>query len=274
MPSRPKHSRAHRLPKQPKLHNPPLPPLTIPPPEPLLDDIDLELLDELHTKSVSEAPTFTQTVNPDLVPAQKHPGLTALHLTAADMAFEAKQAQVKDRDAPEDAARDKEHARLLQRSAKGVGNSGRIPKAVRQAKAVDLRAHGYGYRAIADELGVSTKTAYYDVQEGLRYVTQYERRVADDHRAMMVRRCELIYTKLSPNVDRGDTFSVMAMVKTMEFQARLQGLEIKVEDAPAGNRPLRQVTRDDLLSLVQTLKDTEPEPLQLGDGQVIDADPV
>lgn len=133
-----------------------------------------------------------------------------------------------------------------------------LTKAERRVEALNLRAMGHDFRVIAKELGVSVKTAYYDVQEALRYLSQYERVLAEDVRAMMLTRCDLLLAGLSDKAFSGDTFSVEAFLRVMERQSKLLGLDVPTEINVNVRRPLHNASPEELAKLMERMATARP----------------
>lgn len=118
---------------------------------------------------------------------------------------------------------------------------------VRCAKALELRLSGGSYSQIGNALGVSEKTAYYDVQIELAKLDQAKEASAERLRDVESMRCDKLTLALAQRVSTGDPKAVVAMVRVMERRARLWGLDspAKIEVARA-DRPLASMTAEEL----------------------------
>ena len=121
----------------------------------------------------------------------------------------------------------------------------RANKLLRRVEALNLRITGHDYRVIAEELGVSVKTAYYDVQDALAYLAKHERQLAERIRALELARCDAMQACLWPSIESGDAESVEVALKVMERRAKLLGLdaptEVIVTKRPLATVPLAEL---------------------------------
>lgn len=132
----------------------------------------------------------------------------------------------------------------------------------RQALSLQLRSAGHDYRKIAEVLGVSVKTAYYDVQEGLGYLREHEKVLAEDVKAIHLTRLDLMLSYIWPRVENGDTFAIGTALSVMQRQASLLGLNAPIEVDLNVKRPLREAKLEDLQELLQRLAGQRPGPEQ------------
>lgn len=132
----------------------------------------------------------------------------------------------------------------------------RLTKEQRKVEALNLRAQGYDYRLIAEQLGVSVNTAYHDVHEALRYLSQYERVLAEDVRGLHLTRLDLLLAGLSDRAFTGDTFAVDSYLRVMERQSRLLGLDAPTQLDVNVRRPLANATPEEMERLIQAAKTT------------------
>lgn len=135
------------------------------------------------------------------------------------------------------------------------GDPKKLTKAQRRVEALNLRAAGHNYRVIADTLGVSVKTAYMDVQDGMRYLSAYERVIAEDHRAMDLTRLDLMLSYLWSKVELGDTFAMQTALQVMARRSKLLGLDAPVEIDLNVRRPLKEASLTELVELAKKLQD-------------------
>jgi len=124
----------------------------------------------------------------------------------------------------------------------------------RKVEALNLRMAGHDYRTIAKELGVSIKTAYFDVQRTVVYLAQHERVLAENVRALELARLDSMQAYLWPAIARGDTFAIGAQLKLMERRAKMLGLDAPTVVEMNLHRPLRECTFEELMDLAQQLR--------------------
>jgi len=112
--------------------------------------------------------------------------------------------------------------------------------AERQQQALDLRIAGATYRQIGQQLGVSVKTAYNDVDAALEELAVLRRGKAEKLQEIELDRCEKLTIGLWPKVRQGDAQAVRAVVAVMDRRAKLLGLDTptKHEVGGAGGGPL------------------------------------
>jgi gamma-glutamyl:cysteine ligase YbdK (ATP-grasp superfamily) len=92
----------------------------------------------------------------------------------------------------------------------------------RRARALELRAQGMDYAAIAEAVGYSHKaSAYTAVAKALQ---AREAEDVDMLRRVVGDRLELLHEALWPKAKAGDVTAVMAVLRVMEEQCRLLGL--------------------------------------------------
>lgn len=133
----------------------------------------------------------------------------------------------------------------------------KLSKAERRVMALNLRTAGHSFRVIAEELGVSVKTAYHDVADALTYLSKYERVLAEDHRAMQLARLDAMLSYVWGRVENGDTFAITTALSIMSRQARLLGLDAPIEIDVNIKRPLKEATLSDLMELAGRLANTK-----------------
>lgn len=110
----------------------------------------------------------------------------------------------------------------------------------RAGKALDLRIAGGSYRQIAAQLGVSEKTAYYDVQSALGTLDAANGEKAERLRDLEARRLDLLQVALTPGVRAGQPGAVIAAVRVMERRARLFGLDAATKVQLSGDMTLTE----------------------------------
>jgi hypothetical protein len=110
---------------------------------------------------------------------------------------------------------------------KGSKNGRATPKSIKKAEdmatALEMRKQGYSYDQIAGAMECSKKHAWALVQDALKEYRIQE--LAEDVVAMEVARLDKAIVGLSSGVDRGDTFSINAMISVSERRLKLLGQE-------------------------------------------------
>lgn len=97
--------------------------------------------------------------------------------------------------------------------------------AVRRAEALELRIAAASYRQIGKQLGVSEKTAYYDVQRELARLQTMRTKRAEDLRGLELARLDRMALALNRKIAGGEERAITAMLRLMERRARLLGLD-------------------------------------------------
>lgn len=97
-----------------------------------------------------------------------------------------------------------------------------VEKALRRAKALQLKLAGYTYARIAQELGIHESQVYKDVQQAIR---QYTEEPAREVREQELARLDGLLTSLWYKATTGDMFAVDRVIKIMERRAKLLGLD-------------------------------------------------
>lgn len=98
-----------------------------------------------------------------------------------------------------------------------------IAKVDRQIQALNMRRAGKPVPEIAAILGVGTTTIYKYIQDGLRDAS---REAAEDHIALHISRCEAMISGAWADARSGDTKAMGAVLKVMEREAKLLGLDL------------------------------------------------
>jgi hypothetical protein len=130
----------------------------------------------------------------------------------------------------------------------------------RRTKALELRIEGKGYHEIAALLGVTYKTAYYDVQESLVHLGRYHTHLAEDVRTVELARLDVMTQALWPAVLKGSTYHIDTALKVMSRRAAMLGLDFK--DQEAGREATTPVPGRDLHHMRQTAHKLSNEELQ------------
>ena len=96
---------------------------------------------------------------------------------------------------------------------------------IKQVEALKLRAHGYTFRAIAQEMKCNVHTAHSLVQDAFAA----ERKGISEAKADLVElellRCDTYLKAISEKIQDGDVQAVNAALKVADRRARLLGLD-------------------------------------------------
>jgi len=107
----------------------------------------------------------------------------------------------------------------------------------RQLKAVELRRKGKSYRTIADELGVSVRTAFDDVWKHFSELDKLATEKLEQVRQLELARLDKYLEALEPKCAEGDEKAIAVAIKVGERRSKLLGADAptKVErtDVPA-----------------------------------------
>lgn len=136
--------------------------------------------------------------------------------------------------------------------------------AERRSQAIELRKGGYSYREIAKELGCSLTQAWFDVKKVLDDLAAHDRETAAQVRKIEIMRLDTMVRGLWPNVQSGDSSSVMAALKVSERRSKLMGLDAPVKNELTGpdggplaisnSVDLTKLSDDDLTTLATILE--------------------
>lgn len=98
-----------------------------------------------------------------------------------------------------------------------------------QVRALELRLQGWGYLAIADELGITALAANRYVQEALSELAFERAEKAAELRDLITMRNDDMIAAILPKALSGDLYAVDRIVKLQEQQAKLNGAEVRAE---------------------------------------------
>ena len=150
-------------------------------------------------------------------------------------------------------------------SAKATAKAAAILE--RRMKAFDLKAAGANYEQIGKQLGVSNKTAFYDVQHAAAAHDEHMRQTAVRWVEIEMRGLERTRLKLNSAIDRArkpQEISALAnaLARQQERVSKLLGLDAaqRVEVSGPNGEPVRVVTYDgtpteELLARVDQLRE-------------------
>ena len=94
----------------------------------------------------------------------------------------------------------------------------------KQRRALELRKAGYGFQAIADQVGYrSTASAYDAVKSALKKTLQEP---ADEYRELQRERLEQLWRTIYPQMIKGNFGAIDRGVKILQEMAELQGLNM------------------------------------------------
>ena len=136
--------------------------------------------------------------------------------------------------------------------------SARKTAAEKRAEALELRAMGYNYQAIADEVGYGSRgAAHKAVAQELRNIP---REAAEQAREMELGRLDDMQMAAMNGAMAGDLFAIDRVVKIIESRARLLGLY----NLPDNSDPGAEQARQALIGFLQVASDAvapKVEPL-------------
>jgi hypothetical protein len=95
----------------------------------------------------------------------------------------------------------------------------------RAVKVLELRIASVTYRQTGQQLDVSEKTAYYDVQDELGRLDKVRQDKVERLRDLEGRRLDGLQVALAPGIRNGDPRAINAAVRVMERRAGLFGLD-------------------------------------------------
>ena len=105
----------------------------------------------------------------------------------------------------------------------------------RRIRALDLRKAGYTYRQIGEELAVSHKTAYTDVQKSMDVLASIEVEKADSLRRMELQRLDALWRGSYVGAVGGDPAAIRAALGIIERRSKLLGLDAPAKTEHSGN---------------------------------------
>jgi hypothetical protein len=106
-----------------------------------------------------------------------------------------------------------------------------ISYAMKKRRALELRSAGWGFKAIADEIGWKSHSSAHDaVMKALKETLQEP---ADALRVLEAERLNDLYKKCMDRIDNDHLWAVDRALKVMERRASLLGLDASGADDPA-----------------------------------------
>jgi hypothetical protein len=136
---------------------------------------------------------------------------------------------------------------------------GKMTRAQRKLAAYQLYLQGQDYRAIAEFLGVSVKTAYEDVRAALNVLPKM---LVDEYRELLVQQARSAQAYLWGALERGDSFASKEVRGWAEFIAKIYGV-FAPQQIDLHLRPHRDVPTDKLLDMIEEVKRLRPMPKRL-----------
>lgn len=118
-------------------------------------------------------------------------------------------------------------------------------KAARAPQALELRIAGGTYRQIGQQLGVSEKCAYEDVQHELAKLDAVKVQLRERLRELELERCDRLTVALGRKAQAGDERAILALVRVMERRAKLLGLDHAQAVEHSGDVTFRWLDRDE-----------------------------
>lgn len=118
-----------------------------------------------------------------------------------------------------------------------------VVMAERRAQALERRKAGDSYRAIGRALGVSERTAYYDVQDALGALDAIVGEKAERLRELEMQRLDVLHRCLAKGIKKGDPRAVLAAVRVSERRCKLLSLDgpVTIAGGDGGAVPVRIV---------------------------------
>lgn len=100
----------------------------------------------------------------------------------------------------------------------------KINIAERRALALEFRKQGMSYRKIGEKLKVDTMTAYRDVQQELKQLSDLNQESAEDLRQLSLERLDMAIAGAMPFVQSGSANHISAYGGIIEKQAKIAGI--------------------------------------------------
>lgn len=133
----------------------------------------------------------------------------------------------------------------------------RVAELARQTRAIELRKEGWSYRAIAEEFGVVTSTAFQWIAKAQaeyharRRKTEATGRLVDQEWHYTE---ELLASFMPPAVDNQDATAAAVVLRTLERRAKLMGLDKAAPLEDHGKQPMsRSQLRAAILNRMEEL---------------------
>lgn len=101
----------------------------------------------------------------------------------------------------------------------------KVRSTARSRAALDLRAQGFSYRDIADQLGIGHSTAHRYVTQELAYLAQECHEDAEAIRTLELQRLDALYVIAAKAATGGDLAGIDRCIKIAERRAKLLGLD-------------------------------------------------
>ncbi len=100
---------------------------------------------------------------------------------------------------------------------------------IRQQAALEYRLGGFSYRDIGAQLGVSGKTAYYDVQNSIAEIEAVKSERAEQLIVIEQLKLDRMEALLNKSANTGDVKAILAKVRIQERRAKLLGLDAAIQ---------------------------------------------
>jgi len=120
---------------------------------------------------------------------------------------------------------------------------------IKQAQALQLRAHGHNYRGIAKALGCSISTSHALVKEAFIAERKGISEAKADLVELEVLRCDTYLQAIAKQVQAGNVRAVDTALKVADRRARLLGLDAPTKIAPTDPEGNALPQRPDLSNL-------------------------
>jgi predicted transcriptional regulator len=106
---------------------------------------------------------------------------------------------------------------------------------IRRLRALEMRAEGMTFAAIGEQLGITSASAYKAVSKAIKELAEREHEAAVEVRQMQHLRCQALYRTYVPKALDGDIKSAQLVLKVMEREAALYGLDTAPRVEVAGS---------------------------------------
>jgi hypothetical protein len=130
----------------------------------------------------------------------------------------------------------------------------RLASAERQRKALELRAIGMTYEAIADQVGYKSRQAAFDAID--RALKKMLREPAEQARNLDLKRLDAMTLALWSQARQGNQGAIDRLLRIMERRAKLLGLDAPTKVAPTtpdGTREYQEMDDEQVARRIQAI---------------------
>lgn len=117
-------------------------------------------------------------------------------------------------------------AKLSSRKRRSATSGQTVAARSTEAQAVELRVKGFGYEAIAEQLGCNVSTAYRAVVRYLERTAADSAEALEQVRQLEVARLDLWLSKLAPKIEEGEEPAIDTALRIQARRAKLLGLDV------------------------------------------------